>query len=598
MCGLVFVLSKKKITQSRIKDTLKEMKSRGPDAQSFIEEKIKKNNLLFLFSRLSIIDLNKRSNQPFKKKNCILIFNGEIYNFCEIKNFLKSKKIIFKTNSDTEVLLESYKYWGEKFVNQLNGMWSFVLYDKKEKKIIISRDKYSEKPLFYFADKNRVIFASETKYIKSILPNLSKINKEKIKENIQYGYKSLFLNSDFFWKHIKTFPANGFLKINLEEKINFRIKKKISIKSNNIFSDKKKLNTRNLLIDSLKIRMRSDVPIAFSLSGGIDSNILAGIASKIFNEEIFSYSILDLDPRYNEKKMIDYVVKKNKYNHKYINISSYDHFLELIKVTKYFNSPIPTINFLVQNYLMKEVHKDKKKVLISGIGADEIFTGYYHHYNFYFNEHGKKFSNNYQKWRSKILPNVRNKKFQEVSKLDKKDYLHDDNRYLIKRPNKKFLYPTNRLSNDNLKNRLLNELYFDTVPVMTYSEDLNSMMYSVENRNPYLDKNLINYVNSINSKNYIQNGFSKYLLRSSFQDLGINKIINNYNKTGFNYSFRTLFPSTDKRILNFIKKKSLLFNLIKKDETVKLFEKNKLNDVENKLAFSVITTKVFLDYCL
>ena len=133
---------------------------------------------------------------------------------------------------------------------------------------------------------------------------------------------------------------------------------------------------------------------------------------------------------------------------------------------------------------------------------------------------------------------------------------------------------------------------------MTYSEDLNSMMYSVENRNPYLDKNLINYVNSINSKNYIQNGFSKYLLRSSFQDLGINKIINNYKKTGFNYSFRTLFSSNDKRILNFIKKKSLLFDLVKKDETIKLFEKNKLNDVENKLAFSVITTKVFLDYCL
>ena len=141
----------------------------------------------------------------------------------------------------------------------------------------------------------------------------------------------------------------------------------------------------------------------------------------------------------------------------------------------------------------------------------------------------------------------------------------------------------------------MNELYYETVPVMTYSEDLNSMMHSGENRNPYLDNKLIDNIGSINSKHYVQKGFTKFLLRTSFQDLGLNKVINNYKKTGFNYSFRSLFPLEDKRILDFVKKKSSIYDFLRKDEIVSLLQKENLTDEENKLAFGILTTKVFLD---
>jgi len=548
MCGLVFSISKKKILKKQILKTLKVMENRGPDDQSSLEDKIENNNLLFLFSRLSIIDLQKRSNQPYIKKNCILIFNGEIYNFLEIKKYLQSKKVLFETNSDTEVLLEAYIYWGESFVDHLKGMWAFVIYDKGKKEVIISRDKYAEKPLFCYEDKEKIIFASETKYIKTILTkNLTK-NISKLRENIQFGYKSMFLNQESFFKNIEIFPSSGFIKLKLNYNFKYKIKKKLFNFSKRTNNNNK--NIRDILINSLKIRLRSDVPVAFSLSGGVDSNILAGITSKIFQKKVFSYSIIDDDPRYNEKKMIDYVIKKNNYDHCYIKISGRDHFSELIKVTKYFNSPVPTINFLVQNYLMQKVHEDKKKVLISGIGADEIFTGYYHHFNFYFNNHNRSYKNNYHCWKKYISLSIRNRDFENLIKLKKDKYLHSNNSFILKNPFKNFFYSVKRLSVDKVKSRLMNELYFETVPVMTYSEDLNSMMYSIENRNPYLDKDLINYVHTINSKNYIQKGFSKFLLRSSFQDLGLNKVINNYKKIGFNYSFRTLFPLKDSRILS------------------------------------------------
>jgi len=594
MCGLAFFASKKKLSKKIVLQTLNAMKNRGPDSQCFYECKLEDLNLYFLFSRLSIIDLQNRSNQPYIKKNCILLFNGEIYNYLEIKKYLQSKKIVFETNSDTEVLLESYKHWGDSFVNHLNGMWAFVLYNRESKEIIVSRDRYSEKPLFYHQSTTNITFASETKYINILRPDSKKKNIKKIKENIQFGYKSLFLNNGSFFEDIKIFSSGGFVKIKLDNNFQFKFKEK-----KNHFTKNNRTNEtiRELLINSLKIRLRSDVPVAFSLSGGVDSNILAGIASKILKKKIFAYSIIDDDPRYNERKIIDYVVKKNNYSHSYINISKFDHFLELGRVTKYFNAPVPTINFLVQNYLMKKVQKDKKKVLISGIGADEIFTGYYHHFNFYFNnkKNNRLYKNNYINWTKYIKPNIRNDNFKKITKLNKSMYMHSNNSYLLKHPFSKFPYSDFKFSRDQVKNRLMNELYYETVPVMTYSEDLNSMMHSVENRNPYLDNKLIDNIGSINSKHYVQKGFTKFLLRTSFQDLGLNKVINNYKKTGFNYSFRSLFPLEDKRILDFVKKKSSIYDFLRKDEIVSLLQKENLTDEENKLAFGILTTKIFLD---
>jgi asparagine synthase (glutamine-hydrolysing) len=184
MCGLAFFASKKKLSKKIVLQTLNAMKNRGPDSQCFYECKLEDLNLYFLFSRLSIIDLQNRSNQPYIKKNCILLFNGEIYNYLEIKKYLQSKKIVFETNSDTEVLLESYKHWGDSFVNHLNGMWAFVLYNRESKEIIVSRDRYSEKPLFYHQSTTNITFASETKYINILRPDSKKKNIKKIKENI------------------------------------------------------------------------------------------------------------------------------------------------------------------------------------------------------------------------------------------------------------------------------------------------------------------------------------------------------------------------------------------------------------------------------
>ena len=204
MCGIAGYITKKKyinfsfeVASKKLKEL---MKNRGPDQQGSFCHTLN-NYIINLFSsRLSIIDLDTRSNQPFKTNDTVLIFNGEIYNYVELKKELQEKNVHFKTNSDTEVLIKAYECWGEECVNHIDGMWSFCIYDYKNNKIFLSRDNFGEKPLYYFFDGNNLIFGSEIKYVQCLSNNssLKKINFYKINDYIQKGYKSLNKNNETF----------------------------------------------------------------------------------------------------------------------------------------------------------------------------------------------------------------------------------------------------------------------------------------------------------------------------------------------------------------------------------------------------------------
>ena len=193
-------LIKIKISEKLLNKTINQISYRGPDNQSIFIE----NNVGMAHARLSIIDLSPEANQPFTSldNNYIIIYNGEIYNFQEIKEELIKEGIKFKTNSDTEVLLNSYIFWGESFIKKLNGMFAFVIFDKKSKEVFVGRDRFGVKPLYYFNYNNLLIFSSE---IKGILNYLSKveINTESIYE--YFVFQNLLRNKTFF-KNINIFP--------------------------------------------------------------------------------------------------------------------------------------------------------------------------------------------------------------------------------------------------------------------------------------------------------------------------------------------------------------------------------------------------------
>ena len=192
MCGIAGYYGKNKLAKSHLRKCLDEMKNRGPDNIS-TEEFININNIncYLLHSRLSIIDLDKRSNQPFTFENLVLIYNGEIYNFLEIRNELMAKGYQFKTLSDTEVLLKSFHCWGEKMFDKLEGMWAFAIFNKVNGKILLSRDRFGEKPLYFFKTNDGLFFASEIKYIKALTGRNFDFNQDQILRYITNGYRSL-----------------------------------------------------------------------------------------------------------------------------------------------------------------------------------------------------------------------------------------------------------------------------------------------------------------------------------------------------------------------------------------------------------------------
>ena len=388
MCGICGFISKKKLIRNNaIANTLDLMKNRGPDYNSSYTQIVDDKNISLLHSRLKIIDIHSsRSNQPYRYKNFILIFNGEIYNFIELRNKLK-KMFKFDTSSDTEVLLKSYIAYGKKCVDHLEGMWSFAIWDIKKKSLFLSRDSFGEKPLFFYYSKDGFFFGSEIKYIKSLCEKNFTLNKAQVKKNLFLGYKSLNKTTDTFYD--KIFSLENGTNLTLDLKLNFKKEKywqpKVKINKKMSLTDAVD-GVRSLLLNSLKIRMRSDVPLAFCLSGGIDSGLLASIAKKKLNKKISTFSIIDRDPRYDESENIELINNDLGSDSNLINLNpnKYDFFDRLRNLTKYHDGPIATLSYYVHSFLMQNIAKKKIKVSISGTGADELFTGYYDHFLLHF----------------------------------------------------------------------------------------------------------------------------------------------------------------------------------------------------------------------
>ncbi len=605
MCGIAGYFGKNKIPKSRIKKTLSLMSKRGPDNQNFKIFKIFNQNLYLLHSRLNIIDINTRSNQPFIFENYAIIFNGEIYNFKEIKRDLEYKGVKFSTTSDTEVLLQSYIFYGEKFLNILEGMWSLLILDNKTKKILISRDRFGEKPLYYYLNNKNLFFGSEIKFIKSLSNKKFKIDKKKLMKYLFLGYKSLKKDYNTFFKEISEFPRGSFCVI--KKFLNFKIKKywTLKYKPKKISTKSAILKVKKLLTESIKIRMRADVPIACCLSGGVDSNVLIGFVKKKLKKKTKCFSIIDDDERYDETNNIKKTIKYLKINSSFVKIPKKKSLDKLEKLISDHDAPISTINYFAHSFLTKKISNDGFKVLISGVGGDEIFSGYYDHTLQFLQEikDQKFFLKELNNWKKKILIHIKNPLFKNSNLyIDNKKfrdhiYNHHQKKIRILKPKYNFLknkFKEKKFCKPLMRNRMLNELFFEGVPVILHEEDLNSMRHSIENRAPYLDRKLVEFLYTVPTKILFQKGFTKFLLRMVGKNFVDKKVLNDTRKVGFNYSIHSIIDIESHQFYKkFLSNKNKIFKFINRNKFKLLFnESQSLND--EKFIFNFINASLFL----
>lgn len=372
MCGICgFSSFSARSERGTILNMTKVLSHRGPDEQGIVWD----NNFALGHTRLAIIDI-KKGHQPMssQSKDIWVSFNGEVYNFKEIRECLRKKKYKFSSDSDTEVIISAYREFGLDFVKKLDGMFAIALWDKKEKRLALARDRLGIKPLFYSIAGEEIVFASE---IKAILkhPFVKKeLNPLAVSSYLSYRYplgKETFFKNIFSLEpgHLLTFQRGRLKKIKYWD---LPIVKK---------SQKKTIITMSEVEDKLKEAVKkmltADVPIGVLLSGGLDSSLLVALISKNINQRIKTYSVAfkEKEKEFDESYYANLVSRKFMTNHKKVIISPEDYFSQIVPLIKVKDAPLSVPNEVAFSLLSREMKKEVS-VVLSAEGADELFGGY------------------------------------------------------------------------------------------------------------------------------------------------------------------------------------------------------------------------------
>jgi asparagine synthase (glutamine-hydrolysing) len=483
-------------------------------------------------------------------------------------------------------------------------MWAFAWLNKDG--LMLSRDRFGEKPLYFYSDHTGTYFGSEPKFIAALLGKNLKINENHLLRYMVNGYKSLYKTDDTFFEGLKQVTPGTVLKINVHgfHSVHKYWEPKFDQQNDSLTFDESVEQARNALLHSVGLRLRSDVPIAFCLSGGIDSNALISIAKKHFKYDVHGYTIMNTDERYEERDMVMASVNELNLKHTVIPVSEKNFLPNLRNLVKYHDSPISTITYYAQWQLMEKIAADGYKVSVSGTAADELFSGYYDHHNLYIaslqdNADERVIARN--NWLKTISPFVRNPYLQDSDcfvknpKLRDHIFLDSDLFASFLKSNWKESFQEKIYSINILRNRMNNELFHESVPVLLHEDDLNSMYYSVENRSPFLDRKLFDVCQTIPTKHLVRDGLAKSILREAVRGLAPNVVLNNPRKVGFNAPIFDYLNLKDLSIKKQILEDSPIFDLIKRNAIEGMINKSHLQNSQSKFLFYFLNAKIFIE---
>lgn len=530
------------------------LKHRGPDYYS-----IKKVNAITMaHTRLSILDLNPRSNQPFDYLHLTITFNGEIYNYLELKKSLIKKGYSFTTESDTEVLCALYLDKKENMLQLINGMFSFVIFDRNKNILFGARDRLGKKPFFYFWNQKEFEFSSSL-YAIAYNNNLV-INRKAIKYYLEWGYvqepMAMFENT------FKLCAGHAF-NLNLNNKKEFKTWEYWDIPKT---SNNYKLGFANavneldeIINKSVKKRLVADVPIGVFLSGGVDSSLIASVAQFQSHNKIKTFSVGFQESKYDESAFATNIAKFLGTNHTRITLSSSEGLEFITKMTEFYDEPLDDSSSIAQ-LLLSKVTKEYVTVALSGDGGDEFFIGY-PQYQFAFNKKKIYDIPKYvRSFASNIIPNTSIQKYylyKQALKLNTIEDLHTiyytqlDRRWLnfdrvvLKNLESKYLYSDKplleRLSDFDIKTYMNGDILTKV--------DRGSMAFSLEVRSPLLDFEVLNFAKTLPVEYKFRNGEKKIILREVLKKYLPNELYER-PKQGFSIPISEWFRNDLKDYLN------------------------------------------------
>lgn len=576
MCGIIGILSKNPAQKRKIAILNNLLRHRGPDDEGYVcinsvdnrseqfsgEDSVKQiktqytnilnasydeYDIVFGHRRLSIIDLTEKGHCPMcdESGKLWITYNGEIYNYIELRDELKLLGYNFRTGSDTEVILYSYLQWGVECLNHFNGMWAFGLWDGYKKRLFLARDRFGVKPLYYTYSGNTFTFSSEMKPLVLFNPDNSVVNEDRIPFFILYGNR---LNGDeTYLKNIYSLKPSHYILFQGQSFITERYYD-INVLDNSCKSEAELENELvELLSDSIKLRFRSDVPVGTCLSGGFDSSSIVSLSSNIYNSGLNTFSAVWEDAECDESKYIDLVNQRfNCFGNKVEpSVEEFDSVFD--RLHYYQEIPTEGPGLYPQWYVMRKA-KEKVKVLLDGQGGDEVFGGYFwltsylcsilkdrelkqllKNFKLYFSFLNKNGVHSFTSW---MFPGFYNKVIREKLSMKSK-VLNED---LLSRVGNSVLHydsePPKKFSGylNNLSYHFIVNL---TIPTLLHYEDRSSMAHSIESRVPFLDYRLVEFGVNLPSNFLVDRETSRPLYRKALRDFLPEEIVNRKDKLGY-----------------------------------------------------------------
>jgi len=614
MCGIsgIYKFDKKEVQSSVIEKINNTLVHRGPDAG---DVKIF-NHIALGHRRLSIIDLSDNANQPMATEDnrYTIVYNGEVYNFPEIKEQLIQKEISFFTESDTEVILKAFEEFGSKCFSMFNGMFGLAIYDVVKDELFLCRDQFGIKPLYFYENENSFVFASEIKAIKEYPSVDLSLDDQALVEYMWYGNP---LGENTFYKEIKEVKPGTYIKIS-----NNKIEKNTYFNINEIdnvsLTEKETINKIKILLEqSVKRHLISDVPVGIFLSGGIDSSAITAYASKHYKGKLKTYSVgFDYDKGVNELELAKKIAKKYATEHHEVHVSGND-IIEVIEaLVKSHDEPFGDAAD-IPLYLLTKKLKGQVKVVLQGDGGDEFFGGYSRYHTL---PNAKKWSIfSFLKPLISIsgIKNVKLLRLQRFLNAISQKEVYKRNALLLTMESK-YTNPL-RCLNEEYKKRLkekdpfkrYKEVYSEYPNNMTPTQalfytdaqiilkdtffekvDKAVMANSMEVRVPFIDKELTKFMLGVSSSLKIKNNDPKYLLKKALRGVVPDEVLDG-KKKGFGVPYSYWLKTSLKEYFSRQVNTELVSKYINQKEVNSMFELHK----KDKGNFDFLLWKVLI-FCV
>lgn len=547
MCGIcgIITLNNEPVREAPIRQMMQIQKHRGPDDEGvFVEDSVGLG-----FVRLSILDLSPAGHQPMfsPDKRYVVVFNGEIFNYIELREELKREGYSFSTGTDTEVLLAAYRHWGEDCLHRFNGMWAFVIYDREEKSVFAARDRYGIKPFYYYQTSDTFAFASEIPPLLSLLTGKPTADNQSIFDYLVFNRTDQ--TEKTFFNEIKKLQHGHKLNINLQpstlQPFNplisrwYNLRQKVS--STTGFKTPEQYH--QLFSDAVKLRLRSDVPVGVCLSGGLDSSAIVSTLINDHNKkDLNTFSAVYNKGQYGDETEFILEYRDQLANMHFTTPDADTLKTDLKRFIRAHGEPIPSTAPYAQ-FKVNELAGKHVVVTLDGQGADEELAGYHYFFGFYFKDLLRK--GNLIRLSKEIAAYI---------KLHKSTYGLKTFAYFLLPKNMRtkarvdqggFLVPEfvarhknmnsiagNLYGADTLNDALMDHFEYKLEHLLKW-EDRNSMWHSLEARVPFLDYRLVEKTLATNSSMIIHNGWTKHILREAMKGRMPEKIRMRRDKMGF-----------------------------------------------------------------